>query len=46
MTYYVGLDVSLRSVNICVIDDQGEIIAESKVDSEPEDIVAKLVNIP
>ena len=42
MTYYVGLDVSLRSVNICVIDKQGEIVTESKVDSEPEDIVAQL----
>jgi len=42
MTYYVGLDVSLRSVNICVIGDDGEIVQEAKVDSEPEDIVAKL----
>ena len=42
MTYYIGLDVSLRSVKLCVIDDPGEIIAESKVDSEPEDIVAQL----
>ncbi|MCR9193046.1 MAG: IS110 family transposase [Gammaproteobacteria bacterium] len=42
MTYYVGLDVSLRSVNLCVIDDQGEIVSEAKVDSEPEDIVAQL----
>jgi len=23
MTYYAGLDVSLRSTNICIIDDQG-----------------------
>mgnify|MGYP001157325122 CR=1 FL=1 len=23
MTYYVALDVSLRSVAVCVIDDQG-----------------------
>lgn len=42
MTYYVGLDVSLRSVNLCVIDDDGEIVTEAKVDSEPEAIVAKL----
>jgi transposase len=42
MTYYAGLDVSLRSVNICVIDDQGEIRAETKLDSEVTDIIAYL----
>ena len=30
MTYYAGLDVSLRTVNICVIDDQGDFVAETK----------------
>ena len=42
MTYYAGLDVSLRTVNICVINDQGEFIAETKVDSEVTDLVAYL----
>lgn len=42
MTYYAALDVSLRSVNVCVIDDQGEIKAEAKLASEVEDIVAYL----
>ena len=42
MEQYVGLDVSLRSVNICVIDGDGAIVKEAKVDSEPEDIVASL----
>ena len=42
MTYYAALDVSLRSVNICVIDDQGEIQAETKLDSEVTDIIAYL----
>ncbi len=42
MTYYAALDVSLRSVNVCVIDDQGEIKAEAKPASEVEDIVACL----
>ena len=32
MTYYAALDVSLRSVSICVIDDEGELIkAETKL---------------
>jgi transposase len=45
MTYYAGLDVSLRSVNICVIDDQGTFVAETKLTSEVEDIVAYLDNL-
>jgi transposase len=42
MTYYAGLDVSLRTVNLCVIDEQGEIKAETKLDSEVDDIAAYL----
>ena len=42
MTYYAGLDVSLRSTHICVIDDDGERFAEGKTDSEVADIVAFL----
>ena len=42
MTYYAGLDVSLRTVNLCVIDEQGEIKAETKLSSEVEDIVSYL----
>jgi transposase len=42
MTYYAGLDVSLRTVNLCVIDDQGELVAESKLASDVQDIVAYL----
>ena len=42
MNYYAGIDVSLRSVNICVIDNQGEFVAETKLDSVVSDIVAYL----
>ncbi len=42
MTYYAALDVSLRTVNVCVIDDQGNIQLEAKLASEVEDIVACL----
>ncbi len=42
MTYYAGLDVSLRTVNICVIDDEGEFFAEIKLASDVQDIVAYL----
>jgi len=42
MTYYAGLDVSLRTVNICVIDEDGELVAETKLASDVQDIVAYL----
>ena len=45
MTYYAGLDVSLRTVNICVIDDQGELVAETKLASDVQDIIAYLDNL-
>lgn len=45
MTYYAALDVSLRTVNLCVIDDQGQIQAETKLASEVEDIVAFLADL-
>ncbi len=42
MTHFAGLDISLRSTHICVVDDQGELIVEGKTDSEAADIVAFL----
>ncbi len=42
MAYYAGLDVSLRTVNLCVIDDQGELVAETKLASDVQEIVAYL----
>ena len=42
MNYYAALDVSLRSVHLCVIDDEGELITETKLSSEVTDIIAYL----
>ena len=42
MNYYAALDVSLRSVHLCVVDGNGEIQAEGQVDSEAEAIDAFL----
>jgi len=42
MTYYTALDVSLRSVSICIIDEEGSIQYEGKVDSEVNKIIACL----
>jgi len=42
MTHYAALDVSLRSVAICIIDNEGAIRLETSVPSEVEDITAVL----
>jgi len=36
MTSYVGLDVSLKSTSICVVDADGVVIVEQSVDSGPD----------
>jgi len=40
MKHYVGLDVSLKEVSICVVDPDGIVIAEGKVATEPELILS------
>jgi transposase len=43
MDYYVGLDVSLRSVAVCVIDSDGKAVLERSVPCEIEDITQCLL---
>jgi transposase len=40
MEYYAGIDVSLESSSICVVDAIGRIVREAKVASEPEALTA------
>ena len=42
MTYFTALDVSLRSISICIVDDAGEVQYEAKVPAEIPRIVACL----
>ncbi len=35
MDIFVGLDVSLDETSVCILDDTGRILRESKVDTEP-----------
>jgi transposase len=42
MRYFTGIDVSLRSVSICVVDEAGEVRYEAKVAAEVDVIVATL----
>jgi len=45
MKLYTALDVSLRSVAICVVDERGEVRHESKVEAEVDHIVARLRSV-
>ena len=42
MEYFVGLDASLDTVNMCIVDQDGSVLLEQKVDAEPQQIVALL----
>ncbi|GAA0575836.1 hypothetical protein GCM10009416_13180 [Craurococcus roseus] len=36
MRYYAGLDVSLEETSVCIVDEEGKIVREAKVASDPE----------
>ena len=40
MDHYAGIDVSLESASVCVVDANGRIVREDKVPSEPEALIA------
>lgn len=40
MKQYAGIDVSLETSSVCVVDAEGRIIREGKVASEPEALIA------
>ena len=39
MEHYAGLDVSLELTSVCIVNAQGRIMRETKVPSDPEDLV-------
>jgi transposase len=42
MSHYVGLDVSLKEVSICVVDGDGEVLNRASVPTEPDTIAEYL----
>jgi transposase len=42
MTYYAGLDVSMKETFICIVSEEGQKVYESHVYSDPKDIYGEL----
>ena len=46
MKVFIGVDVSLASSAICVLDDAGNVISEANIASEPEAFVSYMRDVP
>lgn len=42
MNYYAGLDVSMKETFVCVVDEDGNIVLEGQIPTEPEEIAGFL----
>lgn len=42
MKYYIGLDVSMKTTSICIIDQHGSIVFEENVATDPATINAAI----
>jgi transposase len=39
MEYYAGIDVSLDTASVCIVDGTGKVLREAKIASEPDALV-------
>ena len=44
-SHFIGLDVSARSVNICVVDNDGQVAHERKLSSDPDEIAQHILSL-
>ena len=44
MDHFAGLDISVKDMSVCIVDDMGKIAREVKVPSEPDALLAVLKN--
>src|SRR5271168_3138770 len=44
MDHFAGLDVSVKTTSVCIVDDTGKVVREVKVASEPQALLAVLKN--
>jgi predicted NBD/HSP70 family sugar kinase len=42
MTHYAGIDVSLETSSICIVDGSGTVLRELRAEGEPEALAAAL----
>lgn len=42
MTHYAGLDVSVRTTSVCIVDAAGKVVRETRIPTEPAAIIAIL----
>jgi len=42
MEYFAGLDVSMEETSICVVDQEGKVVLETKVATDPDAIFKAL----
>ena len=45
MVHFAGMDVSVKTTSVCVVDDAGKVILAQKAPTEPADIIAVLTSL-
>jgi transposase len=43
MDHYVGLDISLEETSVCIVNNDGNVIRETKVQTDPDALAKELV---